>query len=58
VVARKVEALLGRRLPVRCVIGTPLERLGVWGKALLPSRTFEFLMRGVYGPRGGPTERL
>jgi hypothetical protein len=30
--------------------GQPLERLGVWGKAFLPSRTFEFLVRRDYGP--------
>jgi len=52
--ARKIDALLSRRrLPVRYVIGTPLEMLGVWAKAFLPSRTFEFLVRRAYGPRDG-----
>lgn len=49
--ARRILALLGRRhLPVRVVIGAPLERLGVVAKKLLPSRLFERLMAVVYGP--------
>jgi len=51
-VARKVERMLAsRRLPVRALVGSPLEVLGVWGKALLPSRSFEFLFCRAYGPR-------
>jgi NAD(P)-dependent dehydrogenase (short-subunit alcohol dehydrogenase family) len=48
-VARKVERLLSRRrLPVRSVLGPPTEVLGVWLKALLPARSFEYLMRKSY----------
>jgi NAD(P)-dependent dehydrogenase (short-subunit alcohol dehydrogenase family) len=50
VVARKVERLLGRRrLPVRALVATPLERIGVWCKVVLPGRSFEYLMRKTYG---------
>ena len=50
VVARKVERLLmRRRLPRRAVVGSPLELLGVWGKTVLPARSFEYLMRQAYG---------
>lgn len=49
VVARKIERLLSRRrLPVRCLIGSPVEVAGVWLKALLPSRSFEYLLRRSY----------
>lgn len=49
VVARKVERLLGRRrLPVRAVLGTPTEVAAVWLKAMLPSRSFEYLFRKSY----------
>jgi len=52
-VARRVERLLSmrRRLPVRSLVGAPLEVLGVWGKQVLPSRTFEYLFRKSYGPQ-------
>jgi len=50
-VARKVARLLKRRtLPVRVVVGAPLEVLGVWGKLILPSRCFEYLFRKAYCP--------
>jgi NAD(P)-dependent dehydrogenase (short-subunit alcohol dehydrogenase family) len=49
VVARKVEALLSRRrLPVRCVVGSPTEVAAVWLKSLLPSRAFESIFRSAY----------
>lgn len=49
--ARRIEALLARRrLPPVAVVGLPLERLGVIGKRLLPSRLFEWLMSRLYGP--------
>src|SRR5262245_8828953 len=49
VVARRVERLLARRrLPVRCVLGTPSEVMGVWLKSALPSRGFEYLFRKSY----------
>jgi NAD(P)-dependent dehydrogenase (short-subunit alcohol dehydrogenase family) len=50
-VARKVERLLARHtLPPRVVVGTALERLGVLGEAVLPSRSFEYLFRKAYSP--------
>lgn len=50
-VARKVEQLLAKRqLPARVVVGSPLEVAGVWAKALLPSRSFEFIFRKAHGP--------
>jgi NAD(P)-dependent dehydrogenase (short-subunit alcohol dehydrogenase family) len=46
VVAHHIERLLGRRrLPVRSVLGTPSEVMGVWLKSTLPSRGFEYLFR-------------
>ena len=49
VVARRIERLLSRRrLPVRSVLGTPSEVLGVWLKSALPSRSFEYLFRKSY----------
>ena len=49
VVARSIERLLARRrLPVRSVLGTPSEILGVWLKSALPSRGFEYLFRKSY----------
>jgi|GraSoiStandDraft_4_1057263.scaffolds.fasta_scaffold112563_2 NAD(P)-dependent dehydrogenase (short-subunit alcohol dehydrogenase family) len=49
VVARKIERLLSRRrLPVRSVLGTPTEVMGVWLKSVLPSRGFEYLFRKSY----------
>ena len=51
VVARKVESLLSRRrLPVRVVVGSPLEVAGVFAKALLPSRGFEYIFRLAHSP--------
>jgi short-subunit dehydrogenase len=51
VVARKVQSLLSKRsLPVRVIVGSPLEKLGVLGKTVLPSRTFEYVFRKAYGP--------
>jgi NAD(P)-dependent dehydrogenase (short-subunit alcohol dehydrogenase family) len=51
VVARTVERMLHRRrLPVRTVVGTALELMGVWSKTVLPARSFEYLMRQAYGP--------
>jgi hypothetical protein len=50
-VARKVQKLLSKRsLPVRVIVGSPLEKLGVLGKTVLPSRTFEYVFRKAYGP--------
>lgn len=49
VVARKVERLLSRRrLPVRSLIGSPVEVAGVWLKSLLPNRGFEYILRKSY----------
>lgn len=49
VVARRVERLLARRrLPVRSVLGTSSEVMGVWLKSALPSRGFEYLFRKSY----------
>ena len=49
-VARRVESLLFRHsLPARVIVGSPLERLGVVGKSILPSRSFEYLFRKAYG---------
>ena len=46
---RRIERLLARRrLPVRSVLGTPGEVLGVWLKSALPSRGFEYLFRKSY----------
>lgn len=51
VVARKVAILLSRRqLPVRTVVGNPLEVAGVWAKALLPSSSFEYVFRKAHCP--------
>lgn len=51
VVARKVESLLSkRRLPVRVVVGSPLEIAGVWAKALLPASSFEYIFRKAHSP--------
>jgi len=51
ILARKIHALLDRRrLPVRVVVGTPLETLGVLAKNWLPSRLFEAMVSKVYGP--------
>jgi NAD(P)-dependent dehydrogenase (short-subunit alcohol dehydrogenase family) len=50
-VARAVLKLISRRsLPVRVVVGSPLERLGVFGKRILDSRSFEYALRKAYGP--------
>lgn len=50
-VARKVQKLLSRRsMPGRVVVGAPLEKLGVLGKTILPSRSFEYLFRRAYSP--------
>ena len=49
VVARRIERLVSRRrLPVRSVLGTPSEVLGVWLKSVLPSRSFEYLFSRSY----------
>jgi NAD(P)-dependent dehydrogenase (short-subunit alcohol dehydrogenase family) len=49
VVAHRIERLLARRrLPVRSVLGTPSEVMGVWLKSTLPSRGFEYLFRKSY----------
>lgn len=50
-VARKVENLIGRRrLPVRAIVGAPLERGGVLAKRVLPGRWFEALFRAAHSP--------
>ena len=49
VVARRIEHLLSRRrLPVRYVLGSPVEVAAVWLKAVLPARVFEALFRTAY----------
>jgi NAD(P)-dependent dehydrogenase (short-subunit alcohol dehydrogenase family) len=49
VVARRIERLLSRRrLPVRSVLGSPVEVAAVWLKAVLPARIFEALVRKAY----------
>jgi NAD(P)-dependent dehydrogenase (short-subunit alcohol dehydrogenase family) len=51
ILARRIDRLLERRrLPVRIVVGTPLEQLGVWAKSQLPSRLFEIIRAKAYGP--------
>jgi NAD(P)-dependent dehydrogenase (short-subunit alcohol dehydrogenase family) len=51
ILARKIDTLLDRpRLPVRLVMGTPLERLGVLAKNWVPSRLFETIVGKAYGP--------
>lgn len=51
ILARKIDVLLDlRRLPVKVVVGTPLETLGVRAKNWLPSRLFEIIVGKVYGP--------
>jgi NAD(P)-dependent dehydrogenase (short-subunit alcohol dehydrogenase family) len=50
-VARTVLRLMSKRsLPVRVIVGSPLERLGVFGKRVLDGRSFEFVLRKAYGP--------
>ena len=39
-----------RLLPVRVVVGSPLEKLGVLGKRFLDGRSFEYALRKAYGP--------
>ncbi len=52
--ARRVEKLLSRqRLPVRLIVGTPIEVLGVCSKSVLPARSFEYLLAKAYGPGTG-----
>jgi len=51
IVARRVEKLLSNaQLPVRVIVGAPLEVAGVWAKALLPSKVFEFVFRKAHSP--------
>ena len=51
ILARRIDALLDRRhLPVRVVVGTQTEKLGVLAKNLLPSRLFEMIVAKAYGP--------
>lgn len=51
IIARKVEKLLLRKhLPVRVVVGSPLEIAGVWAKAFLPSLAFEYVFRKAHSP--------
>jgi NAD(P)-dependent dehydrogenase (short-subunit alcohol dehydrogenase family) len=50
-VARKVERLIGmRRLPVRVIVGAPLEIGGTFAKRVLPARWFEFVFRKAHSP--------
>jgi NAD(P)-dependent dehydrogenase (short-subunit alcohol dehydrogenase family) len=50
--AETIARLIARqRLPPRVIHGSVLERLGVVGKAVLPSRVFEIVVRMAYGPR-------
>ncbi|RTL70982.1 MAG: SDR family oxidoreductase [Hyphomicrobiales bacterium] len=49
--ARHIERLLARKhLPAKAIVGLPLEKAGVWAKAVLPSRLFEQVFRLAYGP--------
>jgi NAD(P)-dependent dehydrogenase (short-subunit alcohol dehydrogenase family) len=51
ILACKIEALLDcPRLPVRVVVGTTFERLGVLAKNWLPSPLFEIIVGKAYGP--------
>jgi hypothetical protein len=45
-----VAAEMPGSLPVRAIVGSPLEKLGVLAKTVLPSRTFEYVFRKAYGP--------
>jgi NAD(P)-dependent dehydrogenase (short-subunit alcohol dehydrogenase family) len=48
-VARQVERLLScRRLPVRAIVGSPVEVAAVRLSRLLPGRSFEYLFRKAY----------
>jgi NAD(P)-dependent dehydrogenase (short-subunit alcohol dehydrogenase family) len=48
-VARRIERLLShRRLPVRSILGSPVEVAAVWLKSVLPARSFEYLFRKAY----------
>lgn len=50
VLARRIDALLERRrLPVRMVVGTTVETLGVAAKRSLPSSVFERILKASYG---------
>jgi short-subunit dehydrogenase len=49
--ARKVQKMLSKRsLPVRVIVGSPLEKLAVIGKTVLPSRIFKYVFRNAYAP--------
>lgn len=51
IVARKVEQILTQARPrVRYIVGSPLERLGVFAKRALPSSLFELAIRLFYFP--------
>lgn len=50
IVAAAIEGLLRRRhLPVRRIVGSPMERVAVRLRSVLPSRAFEFIIRKNYG---------
>jgi NAD(P)-dependent dehydrogenase (short-subunit alcohol dehydrogenase family) len=50
VLARRIDRLIDQRsMPVRVVVGTPLEVLGVVAKRTLPSRLFERILGATYG---------
>jgi NAD(P)-dependent dehydrogenase (short-subunit alcohol dehydrogenase family) len=49
VVAKRVDRLLSRRrLPVRSLVGSPIELAAVWLKAVISGRGFEVLFRTAY----------
>jgi hypothetical protein len=50
-VACEVEKILKQKRPkVRYIVGSPIERLGVLGKRLLPAAVFELFTRIFYFP--------
>lgn len=51
IVALRVNRLLGlHRLPVRVIVGKPLEIGGTWAKRLVPARWFEAAFRKAHSP--------
>ena len=51
-VAREVTRLLNKKhMPVRALAGMAIEKLGVLGKRVMPSRHFEAVMSATYAPK-------
>lgn len=58
VVARKVRSLLSQRaLPVRALVGAPMEKAGVYAKSALPSGLFEKMFRLSHSASGGQVKK-